>query len=164
MVVEQSKDLNQDAKQITIEKLIAHPLISSMLLTYLVDLASMKQNHEVFSSMKVGITKHLTRKQKSQIVVAKVIVCMLASSSIVSNKKGIAKVLGVDKRNIRKALNRRMQLDITNNVFWVSQKKGRQSDSLPQAMRNMVVQFWTSQTIIFPNQKDVMKCYIGVKL
>ncbi len=137
----------------------------------------MKQNHEVLSSMKVGITKHLTRQQKSQIVVVKVIVCMLASSSIVSNKKGIAKILGVDKRNIRKALNRRVQLDIANNVFWVSQEqldiannvfwvsqeRGRQFDSLPQAMRNMVVQFWTSQTIIFPNRKDVVKCYIGVK-
>jgi hypothetical protein len=33
---------------------------------------------------------------------------MLASSSIVSNKKGIAKVLGVDKRNNKKALDRQV--------------------------------------------------------
>jgi len=39
---------------------------------------------------------------------------MLASSSTVSSKKGIAKGFGV----VRKALDIRVQLDIANDVFW----------------------------------------------
>jgi hypothetical protein len=31
-------------------------------------------------------------------------------------------------------------------------------------MRDLVVQFWTNQNTISPNQKDVVKHYIGVKL
>jgi hypothetical protein len=41
--------------------------------------------------------------------------------------------------------------------FWVIQKKQRQFDALPQSIRNIVIQFWTTQTIIFPNRKDVVK-------
>jgi len=79
-----------------------------MLLPYIVDLTLLKQNHEVFSSMKAGITDHLIEQQKSQIVVDKDIVYMLAFSLIVNSKRGIAKVLGVDKRNNKKALDRRV--------------------------------------------------------
>jgi hypothetical protein len=79
-----------------------------MLLPYIVDLALMRQNHEVLSSMKAGITEHLIEQQKSQIVVDKDIVYMLAFNSIVSSKRGIAKVLGVDNRNNRKVLDKRV--------------------------------------------------------
>jgi hypothetical protein len=44
--------------------------------------------------MKARIIEHLIGQQKSQIVVAKDIVYMLASSSTFSSKKGLQKFLG----------------------------------------------------------------------
>jgi hypothetical protein len=35
---------------------------------------------------------------------------------------------------------------------------------LPQSIRNIVIQFWTTQTIIFPNRKDVVKWQIFIKV
>jgi hypothetical protein len=46
---------------------------------------------------------------------------MLTSSSSISSNKGVVKVLGVDKRNIRKALERRIQMDTISNAFWITQ-------------------------------------------
>jgi hypothetical protein len=54
--------------------------------------------------MKFGITSHLVGPKKTQLVVAKNIVCMLAFGSSIDNYRNVIKVLGVDKRNIRKAL------------------------------------------------------------
>jgi hypothetical protein len=54
--------------------------------------------------MKFGITSHLVGPKQIQLVVAKDIVCMLGSGSSIGSSKGVAKVLGVDKRNMRKAL------------------------------------------------------------
>jgi hypothetical protein len=54
--------------------------------------------------MKFGITSHLVGPKYTQLVATKDIVCMLGSSSSIGSSKGVAKVLGVDKRNIRKPL------------------------------------------------------------
>jgi hypothetical protein len=56
--------------------------------------------------MKAGITKHLTSLRKFDLVVVKEIMCMLASGSSNGSNRSVARILGVDKCNIRKALGR----------------------------------------------------------
>jgi hypothetical protein len=79
-VVEQSKNLECGDQQIVIERFIFHPLIKNMVLNYFSNLTTVKQNQEVVSSLKLGITNHLIGERPSQFVVVKDIVCMLASS------------------------------------------------------------------------------------
>jgi hypothetical protein len=88
-----------------------------MLPNYLVDLKHVKQNHDILSNMKAGITKHLKGQRKFNLVVAREIVCMLASSSSNGSNKDVVRVLGVDKCNIRKALGKQVQLDTMKDVF-----------------------------------------------
>jgi hypothetical protein len=56
--------------------------------------------------MKARITRHLVGQKKFDLVVVKDIVCMLAFRSSNGCNKGVAKVLGVDKRNIQKGMGR----------------------------------------------------------
>ncbi len=64
------------------------------------------------SNLKSRITNYVVGQKKSQIVVAKDIVCMLASSQLGCKKiNGFAKALDVDRCNIKKAMERRLQLD-----------------------------------------------------
>jgi hypothetical protein len=42
---------------------------------------------------------------------------MLASSESIGSCRRLVKVLGVNKRNIQKAMGRHIQLDTTNDVF-----------------------------------------------
>jgi hypothetical protein len=60
-----------------------------MLLGYFLDMYHVKHNHDVVSNMKSNIMEHLTSQQKSQLVVTKEIVCMLASSSSIVNSPGV---------------------------------------------------------------------------
>jgi hypothetical protein len=105
-VVEQLKDLELDVQQLVIEKFLAHSLIQHMIPNFLPNLECVKQNHKVILNMKSGIAEHLIGARKSELVATKGIVCMLASSSFVVSGRVVARVLGVDKQNIRKALNR----------------------------------------------------------
>ncbi len=98
--VKQIKDFDSNAQHVMLEKFLSHPLFNGMLLDYLVDLKCVKQNHEILSKMKVGITQHLKGQRKFDLVVTKKILCMLASSSSNGNNKCVARVLGVDKHNI----------------------------------------------------------------
>jgi hypothetical protein len=56
-------------------------------------------------------------------VATKDIVCKLASSPLGCGKiNGFAKALGVDRHNIKKAMERCLQLNIKKDAFWVGQR------------------------------------------
>jgi hypothetical protein len=72
----------------------------------------------VISSLKISITNQLVGQNSSQIVVVKDIVCMFFSRQSKACKiQGVARALGVDRRNIRKAMERCLQLNIEKCVF-----------------------------------------------
>jgi hypothetical protein len=100
------KDLDFTTKHDVLEKFISHPLLNNMFFDYLVDLQRVKGNHEVLSNMKARIIEHLVGQKKSDLVVVKDIMCMLASMSSNGNSKGVTKVLGVDKHTMQKGMGR----------------------------------------------------------
>lgn len=53
-------------------------------------------------------------------------------------------------------------MDIVNNAFWITQKRSRCFNTLFAPIKNIVIQFWTSQTMISLNWKDVVRwCIFG---
>lgn len=111
------KDLDFTTQHDVLEKFISHPLLNNMFFYHLVDLQCVKGNHEVLSNMKARIIEHLMGQKKSDLVVVKDIMCMLASRSSNGSNKGVAKVLDVDKSNIQKGMGRCVQLDTMKNAF-----------------------------------------------
>lgn len=67
--------------------------------------------------MKARITKRLVGQKKFDLVVVRNIVCMLAFGSSNGSNRGVAKVLGVNKRNIWKGMWRQMQLESMKSAF-----------------------------------------------
>jgi hypothetical protein len=67
---------------------------------------------------------------------AKDILCTFASSAESGSKRGIAVLLEVDRRNIKKAIDRRMLIDLGQNP---------------------------KETIFFPNRKDIVNHQEGTK-
>jgi hypothetical protein len=88
-----------------------------MVPNYLANLQCVKTSQQIVSNLKSGFTEHLVGQQKSQIVVAKDIVYMSALSESIGSYRGLAKVFGVDKHNIQRAMGRHIQLDTTCDVF-----------------------------------------------
>jgi hypothetical protein len=65
-------------------------------------------------------------------------------------------VLGVDRRNIKKAIIRRVLLDTQKDSFWTSYKRATRSDVLPESVRTLVSNWWTNESTISPERKRVL--------
>ena len=69
---------------------------------------------------------------------AKDILCTFASKGNVGSGRGIAGLLGVDRRNISKAQGRRVLLDSAQDAFWLHHRRKTRSDSLAENVKTLV--------------------------
>lgn len=93
--------------------------------------------------------------------------CTLVASSQPmrsTSGKGIAKMLGVDRWNMKRGLERQILLDTENDAFGLRYKCVRHLDCLSNKVRNLVINWWGNETTISLDMKDVAKRHIGVKL
>jgi hypothetical protein len=100
-------DVPLEIQHEAIGKFINHSLLKDMVPPYLSDLGVVKHKYDVLQNMKEGINTHSTSRRKSKLVMAKDIMCILASSQSITNKRVVAKVLGVDKQNIPRVVLKR---------------------------------------------------------
>jgi len=92
---------------------------------------------------------------------AKNILCTFATSELVGSSRGVTKLMGVDRRNIRKAIDRRLASDTLGNVFWIDYRRATPANVLFKHFIEHVIEWWTTQIIISPNQKDVITLRIS---
>lgn len=104
-------------QHMTIEKFLGHGLLTGMLPDFLVDPSKVKLRHSVLANLKGGMIDHLTGVRESKIVMAKDIVCTLAASSKLGSNRGVADLIGVDRRNLKKGMERRLLLETQPNAF-----------------------------------------------
>lgn len=75
-----------------------------------------------------------------------------------SNRR-LAKALGVQPRNLKKH-----RVDVQNKTFkWVGKGRKRRADCLSEEVVHSVTQFWTSNTRVSPNKKDVCRQRVSRK-
>ena len=123
----------------------------------------MKHNQVFVHNINLGMTSHLTGVRPLQLLMAKAIVCILASSQSLGSSRGLARALGVDRKNIKKAIMRRVLLDTQKDAFWTCYKRAARSDVLPESVRLLVIKWWTTQSIISPERRRVLRKIIAVK-
>jgi hypothetical protein len=88
-------------KTIVLEKLFNHLLLKDVLPPYLQELQKVKINQNLIYSLRSSLISYLVRAKSSKITAVKDIVCTSATSQSIGNYREVAKVLQVDRRNIR---------------------------------------------------------------
>jgi hypothetical protein len=96
---------------------------------------------------------HFTRVRPSDSLMAKDIIFILASAQSLVSSISLVKVLGVDKKNIRKAIMRRVLMDTQNDSFWICYIRATRSDVLPESVRLLVMKWSINQSTIFLKRK-----------
>ncbi len=124
----------------------------------------MKTNQNLVDSHKYGLTSHLVGAKSSKFTMAKDIACTLATSQSVGSSTKVGKVLRVDRRNIRRATERRLLLDSFGVPFWTSHQCAKRSNILSELTKNLIISWWNVKTTILPNCKNVTRRWIGVKI
>jgi hypothetical protein len=88
------KDFEPSIQHSILKKFLNHFMLQNEVFEYLIDVQSIKQNQEILNNMKSRFTSHLVGPKQTQVVVARDIVCIFASSSSIGSSRGVAKVLG----------------------------------------------------------------------
>jgi hypothetical protein len=156
------KDFDSKIQQLTIQKFLSHAVMKDIVPPFLIDLGTLKLQNSVISSVREGMTDHLVGSKPSKIVMAKNILCTFASSSHCGSGRGLAGLLGVDRRNIYHARSRRMVLDAGHDAFWLQRRRKVRSDSLPESVKDVVLAWWMQETTVSPNRKDVASFHEGL--
>ncbi len=69
---------------------------------------------------------------------AKDIVCSLIISHVMNNGRGIARLLGVDRWNIKKGMECKILLDIYKDAFWFNYKRRKQIEGLLESLKEIM--------------------------
>lgn len=78
--------------------------------------------------------------------------------------RAAANCVGMNKRTVRRALQRRTQLNsCLDGEVWARIYRKKRKDALEQWVIDMVVRWWTEETRVSPCKKDVKKKRIGGK-
>jgi hypothetical protein len=109
------KDYTCSFRIVVIEKLLGNYLLKDVVPEYFQDVNRLKQRQVITINLKSSLSNHLNGQKIKPIVMAKDIVCVLASSKT-CNIGQVARVLGVDRKNIKKVVERQCIID-TNEDF-----------------------------------------------
>jgi hypothetical protein len=120
------------------ENVVGPDILTGAMPPYLHDIKRLKQNLQLIENFISGLN-HVAGHQSSNLVVAKDIICTLASSHSVGSSRETMKVLGVDKRNIKKDVESRMLLETSRNVFWMDFKHTKRSNVLSDHFIELVI-------------------------
>ena len=158
------KDHDSEVHHLTVLKILGQLVLKDMVPPFLRDPTALQLGHSVLGSFKDGLQTHLVGLRKAKSVLAKNIVTTFAVAPGIGSQKGVAGLLGVDRRNIKKALARRVLLDNTKDAFWLGDQRRVRSDGLPDVVKKIITKWWEEETTISPNRKDIVRKWIGPKL
>ncbi len=106
-----------------LEKVVSHDILVDAMPPYLHDIKTLKRNLQLLENFRSRLGEHLIGSWSSKLVMAKEIVSTLVTSRSRGSNRGITRILKVDRRNIKKGIEKHMLLDTSRNVFWTYYRK-----------------------------------------
>ena len=86
-----------------------------------------------------------------------------AVSSDVSGLRALSRVLGTNPKNVSSAIQRRRSLQSSGfSIFKLPERRRR--DVIPSETKELVFTWWSSETRVSPNKKDVTRKRLGPKV
>jgi hypothetical protein len=103
--------------------------LQNCVLEYLWNPRRIKENHVIVENLKFGLSNHFTCQNFGPFIMAKNIVCSFATYDNSNSSKQVVRVLGVNRRNIKKTAKNWNSIS-NGDVFWFNKKAEKQSDYL----------------------------------
>jgi len=142
-----------------IPKILKHSIWQSVLPTY----AGMEVAYNAVGNISRGWQQIKGCHSKDDQRARNVIIPMVLSIKPVSARQ-ISLVTGIHRRNMKSRLVRRIALEArTDLAFWAVCGRRRRVDALAPYVTKLVEEYWTANTRINPNKKDVVRKRIGVR-
>lgn len=90
-------------------------------------------------------------------------IVLTAAVSQGDSQRRICNALGASRYLVRKAFQRRAEVDETGENLWAGGDRKRRSDALTAEETSAVCSWWETETTVSPNKRDVKRRRVGVK-
>jgi hypothetical protein len=104
-----------------IEKTLSHEILMVWCFLICMVLSLLRRNQQLIYNFKFRLSNHVTCPWSNTLAMAKNIVYTFASFQM-ENNKDVARVLGVDRRNIKKVFEIRLLLETSSQDFWINHR------------------------------------------
>jgi hypothetical protein len=128
VIVDDVVGLDSTIKTNVIQKYLVHRLVTGMFPKYFSNLSNGQQKHKVLTNVQTSLVTHPIGSHPTKVVVVKDIVYTLTSfDNLCSTSMATTKVLGADKQNIKRGVERCVLLDTMNEAFWINHWQAHQN-------------------------------------
>jgi hypothetical protein len=154
-----------EAQQDIIAKLMDSNLLKKSILPYILGAKEAKVQTEFFENIMIGLNVVNHVKTKDHRGTKHAMFSMVVSGHG-GNVSAMARVLRVHFNNVLDVVQRCHVLDDggCSDAVWAPITRKVKSNILGEDVADVVIQWWASQTTIFPNRKDVVKKHIANKV
>lgn len=134
----------------------SHPSVKLNLPDFYLPPREAKAQMEVIENLtsELDAVKGVQSKEK---LVVRGALLSAAVSSEVSNVRAIARVLRTSTSNVKNAHTRRRSLEESGTSVWAAPQRRQRSDVLSEETVEAVRAWWTSETRVSPNKKEVVR-------
>jgi hypothetical protein len=149
-------------RKAVLESVLRSNTIAPHLPDYYISELEAKATHSFIQSYKkeLQMLKNPTSAEK---LVRKKTLLEAAVSSDVTGVQALSRVLGTNSQNISSAIHRRRTLASNgSSIFKLPERRRR--DGVLSGTRELVIAWWTSETRVSPNKKDVTRKRLGPKV
>lgn len=117
----------------------------------------------IVSSLLQSLSEVKTSKTKAQLVTKHAILTAAISNGSQASARQTARLLGVHHRNVTMAANRRATMLSNVHIQWTLSVRKTRSDATSPTVKNIVGEWWATQTRPSPNRKEVVRKWVAPK-
>jgi hypothetical protein len=147
-----------------LDKLLEQPLLQQVLPAVVVQREEIEQCRLICSGIADAWSKLKFGLGRDRYLARNVIEAAVIDVKDKRSAQAAAHRIGMNKRTLRRAISRRISLNAGEvGAIWAKGDRKRQKDALSQSTIDTVIAWWTDQTRVSPQKKDVRRKRIRVK-
>jgi hypothetical protein len=153
-----------DYQKALFQKLLEQPILQNLLPEYVVHRKELESCrvvcdglHDAWSGLKFGFGRD---KKLARNVIEAAVISLQDERCF----QAAATAIGMNRRTLRRAKERRSLLNTrVDGELWARLYRKKKKDALPQAVVDIVVNWWEEETRVSPCKKDVRRKRVGVR-
>ena len=117
----------------------------------------------IVSSLLQSLSEVKTSKTRAQLVTKHAILTAAITNGTQASARQTARLLGVHHRNVTMAANRRANMVSSVHIQWTLSVRKTRSDATSPFVKDIVGDWWATQTRPSPNRKEVVRKWVAPK-
>lgn len=162
-VVSSTLDASGDAKhqEAVLKAVWSNPITAVVLPESRRVCAEVVAQKKIISGLVQSLSEVKNARRKADLVTKHAILTAAVSTAAPTSVRQTARLLGVEPRNVKAAIQRRSSMESNKEVVWTLSVRKQRKDATSDSVKAAVISWWVAQTRASPNRKEVVKQWVS---